>query len=145
MDAVERAVSAGDYQAAVKAYEKLYSRMNWNDDYCFEYGRALYRLKCYEKAEEKLKRALTVSGDPMILNLLGRNAQDKGEFEKAEEFLIRSTHRLPERIYPYYLLVKLYAVPEYYSREKLVRAAEKVLYSEPKVNSTAVRGKCAGG
>lgn len=130
---------AGDYQAAVKAYEKLYSRMNWNDDYCFEYGRALYRLKCYEKAEEELKRALTVSGDPMILNLLGRNAQDKGEFEKAEEFLIRSTHRLPERIYPYYLLVKLYAVPEYYSREKLVRAAEKVLYSEPKVNSTAVR------
>lgn len=108
---------AGDYQAAVKAYEKLYSRMNWNDDYCFEYGRALYRLKCYEKAEEELKRALTVSGDPMILNLLGRNAQDKGEFEKAEEFLIRSTHRLPERIYPYYLLVKLYAVPEYYSRE----------------------------
>ena len=75
----------------------------------------------------------------MILNLLGRNAQDKGEFEKAEEFLIISTHRLPERIYPYYLLVKLYAVPEYYSREKLVRAAEKVLYSEPKVNSTAVR------
>ena len=35
--------------------------------------------------------------------------------------------------------MKLYAVPEYYSREKLVRAAEKVLYSEPKVNSTAVR------
>ena len=91
------------------------------------------------QAEEELNRALTVSGDPMILNLLGRNAQDKGEFEKAEEFLIRSTHRLPERIYPYYLLVKLYAVPEYYSREKLVRAAEKVLYSEPKVNSTAVR------
>ena len=110
---------AGDYQAAVKAYEKLYSRMNWNDDYCFEYGRALYRLKCYEKAEEELKRALTVSGDPMILNLLGRNAQDKGEFEKAEEFLIRSTHRLPERIYPYYLLVKPYAVPEYYSRGKI--------------------------
>ena len=64
----------------------------------------------------------------MILNLLGRNAQDKGEFEKAEEFLIRSTHRLPERIYPYYLLVKLYAVTRNnYSREKLVRAAEKVL------------------
>ena len=70
---------------------------------------------------------------------MGRNAQESGEYEKAEMYLIRSTRRLPERIYPHYLLVKLYAEPEYHDREKLVREAEYVLNAEPKVNSTAIR------
>ena len=42
-----------------------------------------------------------------------------GEYEEAEESLIRSTHRLPGRIYPYYLLVKLYAESEYRQPEKM--------------------------
>src|SRR3712207_7577054 len=54
-------------------------------------------------------------------------------------YLIRSTHRLPGRIYPYYLLVKLYAEPEYRQPDKLKRVAEIVLIKEPKVQSTAVK------
>ena len=45
-------------------------------------------------------------------------------YEEAEEWFIRSTHRLPNRIYPYYLLAKLYAEhPEVFLREKLDWAA----------------------
>ena len=79
------------------------------------------------------------SNDPMILNIIGKNYQASGEYKKAEEYLIRSTHRLPGRIYPYYLLVKLYAEPQYLQPEKLKYAAEIVLTKEPKVQSTAVR------
>lgn len=75
----------------------------------------------------------------MILNILGRSAQESGEYEKAEMYLLRSTHRLPERVYPHYLLVKLYAEPGYFDRVKLVWEAEYVLNAEPKVNSTAIR------
>ena len=130
---------SGAFKAAAEEYGKLYDKMSWHEDFCFEYGRALYKSGSYGEAEEVLLKAMTVSGDPMILNILGRNAQESGEYEKAEKYLLRSTRRLPERIYPHYLLVKLYAEPEYHDREKLVREAEYVLNAEPKVNSTAIR------
>lgn len=70
---------------------------------------------------------------------IGKNFQAVGEYEKAEEYFIRSTHRLPGRIYPYYLLAKLYAEPEYWNPEKLKRAVQIVLTKEPKVQSTAIK------
>ena len=130
---------SGAFKAAADEYEKLYDKMFWNKDFCFEYGRALYKAGSYGKAEEVLLKAMTVSGDPMILNILGRNAHESGEYGKAEMYLLRSTRRLPERVYPHYLLVKLYAESEYFDRVKLIREAEYVLHAEPKVNSTAIR------
>ena len=79
------------------------------------------------------------SCDPMSLNIIGKNYQAIGKYEKAEEYFIRSTHRLPGRIYPYYLLAKLYAEPEYQHPEKLKQAVQIVLTKEPKVQSTAIR------
>ena len=70
------------------------------------------------------REAMAHSNDPMILNIIGKNYQALGAYEKAEEYLIRSTHRLPGRIYPYYLLVKLYTKPEYQQPEKLKWAVE---------------------
>lgn len=130
---------SGAFKAAAEEYGKLYDKMSWHKDFCFEYGRALYKAGSYGKAEEVLLKAMTVSGDPMILNILGRNAHESGEYGKAEMYLLRSTRRLPERVYPHYLLVKLYAEPEYFDRVKLIREAEYVLNVEPKVNSTAIR------
>ena len=131
--------NSGAFKAAVEEYQKLSINMLWHKDFCFEYGRALYNSGSYGKAEEILLKAMTVSGDPMILNVLGRNAQENGEYNKAEKYLLRSTHRLPERIYPHYLLVKLYAEPEFFDRIKFVSEAEYVLNAKPKVNSTAIR------
>ena len=130
---------SGAFKATADEYEKQYDKMSWHKDFCFEYGRALYKAGSYGKAEEVLLKTMTVSGDPMILNILGRNAHESGEYEKAEKFLLRSTCRLPERVYPHYLLVKLYAEPEYFDRRKLIREAEYVLVAEPKVNSSAIR------
>ena len=130
---------SGAFKAAAEKYGKLYDKMSWNKDFCFEYGRALYKAESYDKAEEVLLKVMAVSGDPMILNMLGRNAQENGEYKKAEKYLLRSTHRLPERIYPHYLLVKLYAEPEFFDRIKFVSEAEHVLNAKPKVNSTAIR------
>lgn len=130
---------SGAFKAVAEEYGKLYDKMSWHKDFCFEYGRALYKTGSYGKAEKVLLKAMTVSGDPMILNILGRSAQESGEYGKAEMYLLRSTRRLPERVYPHYLLVKLYAEPEYFDMVKLVREAEYVLNAKPKVNSTAIR------
>ena len=61
---------------------------------------------------------MKVSGDPMILNIIGKNEQEAGNYAEAEYWLIRSTHRLPGRIYPYFLLAKLYAEPGVLSTAK---------------------------
>lgn len=128
----------GAYKAAAEGYEKLYDGMNWHDEFCFEYGRSLYNLHRNEDAERILLHSMKISGDPMILNLLGRNAQDMGNYEEAEDYLVRATHRVPERTYPHYLLVKLYSMSEYFQKEKLLKEAGHVLQSKPKVSSTAI-------
>ena len=55
-----------------------------------------------------------------------------------ENCFIRSYQRLPRRIYPYYLLAKLYAEPNFYKPDKLEEMVDIVLTKEPKVHSTAI-------
>lgn len=129
----------GAYRSAKEDYEKLYPELANRGALLFEYGYSLHKLKEYDNSTRILEEAMTHSNDPMILNIIGKNYQASGDYEKAEEYLIRSTHRLPGRIYPYYLLAKLYAEPKYLQPEKLKYAAEIVLTKEPKVQSTAVR------
>ena len=129
----------GAYQSAKEAYGKLYSELKNRGAFLFEYGYCLHKLKQYDSSTLVLEEAMKHSCDPMILNIIGKNYQAVGKYEKAEESLIRSTHRLPGRIYPYYLLAKLYAEPEYQQPEKLKRMVEVVLTKEPKVQSTAVK------
>ena len=129
----------GAYQSAKEDYGKLYPELANRGAFLFEYGYSLHKLKEYDNSTRILEEAMAHSNDPMILNIIGKNYQALGDYEKAEEYLIRSTHRLPGRIYPYYLLVKLYAEPQYRQPEKLKYAAEIVLTKEPKVQSTAVR------
>lgn len=129
----------GAYRSAKEEYEKLYPDLMNRGAFLFEYGYCLHKLKEYDNSIRILEEAMTHSNDPMILNIISKNYQVAGDYEKAEEYLIRSTHRLPGRIYPYYLLAKLYAESEYRQPEKLKRMVEVVLTKEPKVQSTAVK------
>ena len=129
----------GAYQLAKEEYEKLYPDLKNQGAFLFEYGYCLHKLKQYDSSTIVLEEAMNYTCDPMVLNIIGKNHQAVGKYEKAEESLIRSTHRLPGRIYPYYLLANLYAEPKYYRPEKLERVAEVVLTKEPKVQSIAVR------
>ncbi|WP_302030121.1 O-antigen ligase family protein [Bacteroides caecimuris] len=129
----------GAYQSAKEDYGKLYPELANRGAFLFEYGYSLHKLKEYDNSTRILEEAMAHSNDPMILNIIGKNYQALGEYKKAEEYLIRSTHRLPGRIYPYYLLAKLYAEPECRQPEKLKYVIEVVLTKEPKVQSTAVK------
>ena len=129
----------GAYQSAKEEYEKLYSELKNRGVFLFEYGHCLHKLKEYDRSAIVLEEAMKYNCDPMVLNIIGKNYQAVGKYERAEGSLIRSTHRLPGRIYPYYLLAKLYAEPDYQQLEKLERMVEVVLTKEPKVQSTAVK------
>lgn len=130
---------SGSYGQAADRYADYFESMKWNELFLFEYGHALHKANRPSCSNKVLEEALKVSGDPMILNIMGKNEQAMGNFGLAEEFFLRSINRLPGRIYPYYLLAKLYAEPKCFQPGKLKQAAEMVLTKEPKVQSTAIK------
>ncbi len=106
----------------------------------FERAHSLHKAEEWEASTEMMKELMKVSSDAMILNIIGKNCLALDQYEQAEEWFIRSTYRLPNRIYPYYLLAKLYAeVPHIFPREKLEWAVRMVQEKNAKVESTAIR------
>ena len=106
----------------------------------FNRAHSLHKAGEWEASTEILKETMRISSDAMILNIIGKNSQALGQYKEAESWFIRSTHRLPNRIYPYYLLAKLYAEhPKFFPREKLEWAVRMVLEKEAKVESTAIK------
>ena len=106
----------------------------------FDQAHGLHKAGQWQASTELLEEAMKKSSDGMILNIIGKNFQAMGQPKVAEHWYVRSTHRLPNRIYPYYLLAKLYAEHlEIFPREKLEWAARMVLEKEAKVESTAIR------
>lgn len=131
--------NTGAYEAAEKEYARLYPLLKGRAAFLFEYGHGLHKQGKTEASTRLLKEAMCRSSDPMILNIIGKNCWQEGDYRQAETWLLRAAHRLPGRIYPYYLLAKLYAEPAYRHPEKLAEMKRLVLEKEPKVHSTAVR------
>ena len=106
----------------------------------FEQAHSLHKAGEWEDSTKLLKELMKKSSDAMLLNIIGKNCQALGNYEEAEDWFIRSTHRLPNRIYPYYLLAKLYTeCPDIFPRKKMEWAVRVVLEKEAKVQSTAIR------
>lgn len=119
--------------------DSLVREMEWSARCLFDYGKALRGNGDYEKSNEVLEMGVKVSSDPMFLNLIGRNHEDMGETAKAEEHYTRSKHRLPNRLYPYYLLAMLYAKEHDVSSGKFRKAYEEAMGLPVKVESPATR------
>lgn len=125
-------------EKALEGYESLYPKFNHHAEFLFEYAQCLRNIKQYDKANEMLLRASQLRADPMIYNVMAKNYQSAGKYEEAEQWLHRSINLMPERIYPYYLLTKLYAEPAYYNEKAMKDAAQAVMTKEPKVQTTAI-------
>ncbi|GAB1358809.1 hypothetical protein MASR1M31_05880 [Porphyromonadaceae bacterium] len=80
--------------------------------------------------------AAKLSADPMIYNG-GKMSPKDGEVRESGECFIHSSRILPERLYPFYLLMKLYGVSG--DEGKQLEYAHVVLTKEPKVDSQAVK------
>jgi tetratricopeptide (TPR) repeat protein len=128
---------AGLYKDTAENYESLYPYLNDQIRFLFEYAQCLSKSNQPEKSNAILQRAMQISCDPMLYNIMGKNYQSMKQYEEAEIVLIKSTHLVPSRLYPWYLLTKLYV--EMGWEEKAAETAKIVLTKEPKVQSPAVR------
>ena len=127
------------YEAAGEGYEELVPLMGHKPELLFEAAQCLSKSERFEEANWLLERAMKLSGDPMIHYMAAKNEQSMGNYQKAENLLLHAIDMLPERIYPYYLLTKLYSEPTFFQEDKFIKAADAVLKKEPKVESTAIR------
>ena len=126
----------GMYERVVDLYKPLYPLLLDQPHFLFEYGRSLYVMGEYEESVQVLFKGVAISADPMFRILIGRNEQMKEDYRRAEVQYQAAANQVPNRLYPYYLLTKLYdAMGEY---EKAYDVAIKVVSKEVKVHSPAV-------
>ena len=127
------------YEAALEVYEPLYPLLKHKPEFLFEVAQCLSKTGRYEKANGYLERAVLLSSDPMLYYVMAKNEQCLGEYRQAEKHLLHAIDILPERIYPYYLLMNLYTEPSYFQPAKLKKAIDSVLTKKPKVESSAIK------
>ena len=128
-----------DYGAAAGRYEELRERMNWNATYMYEYGLSLSKTRRHAEAIDILSQTLQISSDAMVLNTLGKSYQALGQYAEAERHYKRSVRRMPNRLYPHYLLFMLYAEREWDKPEKRRAEAETIVKMPVKVESPATK------
>jgi tetratricopeptide (TPR) repeat protein len=117
-------------------YENLYPYLGDQIQFLFEYSQCLSKAKEYAKSNSIIERAVKRSCDPMFYNILGKNYQSVGNYKLAEQNFKMASYIVPNRIYPYFLLAKLYF--EQGEKRKAIEMTNIVLKKEPKVQSTAI-------
>lgn len=105
----------------------------------FHIAHSLHRQGRHQKSNEMLLHLKRHSADPMILNIIGKNFQSLGMTDSAIYYMEKSTFRCPNRMYPHYLLMKLYCDSNSYNMEARLHEARIILSMTPKVESEATR------
>lgn len=126
-------LSAERYDYLVEDGDKFYEDMKHDHRFLYDYGYALHKQGDYKKSNEILKRGTDISSDPMFYNIMGKNYQAMGNNFYAESFFTKAHNMIPSRIYPLYLLTKMYQ--ESGQIDKARNTANKALIMTIKVES----------
>jgi tetratricopeptide (TPR) repeat protein len=124
------------HREAAKEYAEQYPYLQDEIRFLFEYAQSLSKSEQYEKSNEILRRAMQISCDPMLYNVAGKNCQALKQYELAEQYLIKAINLVPNRLYPHYLLAKLYH--EMGLKDRMETEINTVMNKPPKVESMAV-------
>jgi tetratricopeptide (TPR) repeat protein len=121
------------HKEVVKEYAKQYPYLQNEKLFLVEYAQSLTELEQYEKSNEILRQAMQISCDPGLYNIMGYNYQALKEYELAEHSFIKAANLVPNRLYPHYMLAKLYY--EMGLRDKAEAEVNIVMTKTPKVES----------
>jgi tetratricopeptide (TPR) repeat protein len=121
---------------AIDEYAKQYPYLQDEIRFLFEYAQCLSKSKQYLKSNEILHQAIHISCDPMLYNIMGKNHQALKQYELAERSFRKASNIVPNRLYPHYMLAKLYY--EMGLKDKMESEINIVLTKLPKVESIAV-------
>lgn len=78
------------YEGTVDRYARLYPLLREEPRFLFEYGQCLAKTGRYGESSRILKEAVSLSGDPMFYNILGKNEQALGRPAEAARYFLRA-------------------------------------------------------
>lgn len=122
------------YEYAVEDCDTLFPYMKHDYRFLFAYGQSLNKTGNYEKSDSILRMGTEISSDPMFWNVMGNNSLALGKYREAEDRYKHAFYMVPNRLYPLYLLAKLYH--EEGDTAKFMYMAEKIASFPPKIEST---------
>ena len=96
------------YEFVVEDADELLPFFNNDRHFLFVYGQSLNKIGHYEKSDSILKIGTEISSDPMFWNVMGNNSLALGRYREAEERFKHAFYMVPNRLYPLYLLAKLF-------------------------------------
>lgn len=80
----------------------------YDDNLLFSIGQVMSRSGEYCKSDAFLKIGTEISSDPMFWNIMGNNHVAQAEYSEAEACYRHAFYMVPNRLYPLYLLAKMY-------------------------------------
>ena len=98
--------------------------------YC---GQAYNKSGEYYKSDSILNIGTLISSDPMFWNVMGNNSLALGNYREAEERYKHAFYMVPNRLYPLYLLAKLYNTEG--DSARFLKMADLVEEFVPKIES----------
>lgn len=125
------------FEETVDHYRDLYPKLKEEAVFLFEYGQCLAKTGQYEESNRILKEGVLRSADPMFYNIMGKNHQALQQYTEAETMFRQALNMVPHRLYPYYLMAKMYF--ENGQASKGIEVARTLIAKEPKVMSEAVK------
>lgn len=133
----QRYFSMDIFEETVDHYRDLYPFLKDQPKFLFEYGQCLSKTGQYEEGIRILTEGTRLSADPMFYNIMGKDAEALKNFGQAEACFKQASYMVPHRLYPLYLLAKMYF--ESGQPEKGRDMARQVIQKAPKVMSDAVK------
>lgn len=129
------AAKIGYFESAKKEYERLFPVLKNNGEFLFFYGASLSATSKYKEAIKYLEQAKQKFSDPNLYITLGQSYSKLNNFTKSETYLKHASFIVPNKIFPKYLLTKLYY--NNFMNDKARETANEILLSQTKIKSTA--------
>ncbi|WP_298063643.1 O-antigen ligase family protein [uncultured Rikenella sp.] len=123
------------YEQVARSAKEQYPLLKAEPAFLYEYGHSLHFTGDYAGSNAILTEGAALSADPMFRNVMGNNYKALGDPSRAESCYLRAYYMVPNRIYPLYLLAKLYR--ETGQTDKLEPMCRRVLDFQEKVTSPA--------
>ena len=123
--------------AFLSDYYELLPYETDNPQYLFDFAKTLREETRYEDSNAILRMGTQVSADPMFYIIMGNNYRDEQLYDLAKETYEKAYSIMPNRLYPMYLLMMMYADK---GDEALANdMAKRVRHSYVKIESNATK------
>lgn len=132
----DEALAMQNYDEATKRYEEILTETPDKRLILVGYGKALHMNRNVKESAVILEKASHTMADPFLFSNLGDAYQATNQFDLAERAYQQSSNMIPNRMYPKYLLAKMYWKQHDTLRAK--QTAKQIMEMPIKVPSQAI-------